>query len=32
VGSNGSRRSGVFDMTVTNVQPEDPKDNRQQLV
>ena len=31
VGSHGSRNSGVFDMTMTNVQPDD-KDVRQQLV
>lgn len=32
VGSTGSRRSGVFDLTVQTPQPEDGKDNRQQLV
>jgi hypothetical protein len=32
VASSSSRRSGVFDLTTTTPQPENGKDNRQQLV
>jgi hypothetical protein len=32
VGSRTSQRSGVFDLTISNPQPEDAKDSRQQLV
>jgi hypothetical protein len=32
VGSRTSQRSGVFDLTISNPQPDDAKDSRQQLV